>query len=170
MLKNLKFHLIAVSLICLIVAAIYNFMGANTPSPVAGQGSTRSIRIDSATWGLNCNPYIQSAKQAQVSAPLKKDANGQVIPGKTLQPVVLNNALESVKKLCEGKPACELYATNDTLGVDPIEGCFKKLDVHYRCFTSDRLSIIQANQGELLKLSCVSPVASDASAPPATHP
>lgn len=170
MVKSLKFHAIAISIICVAIATYYQLSLTNSSSTAVSLGSMRSIRIDSATWGLNCNPYIQSAKQAQASAPLKKNANGQVIPSEKLQPVVLNNALKSVRKLCEGKSACELYATNDTLGLDPIEGCFKKLDVHFRCFTSDRLSIIQANQGELLKLNCVSPAASDASAPPATHP
>lgn len=170
MLKNLKFHVIAISLICMIVAAIYELTGANVPATSAAQGSGRSIRISTATWGLNCNPYILSAKQAQSKAPLKKDANGQVIPSKSLQPVVLNNVLESVKTLCEGKPTCELFASNEVLGVDPIEGCFKKLDVHYRCFNADRLIITQTNQGELLKLNCVSPMASDVSAPATAHP
>lgn len=170
MLKSLKFHIIAISLICVFIAAIYSLIGANTPNPTTTQGGNRSIRISSATWGLNCNPFILSAKQAQANAPLKKDAQGQVIPSKPMKPVVLNNVLENVKKLCEGKSACELFASNEVLGLDPIEGCFKKLDVHYRCFTSDRLTITQTNQGELLKLNCAAPMASDVSAPTATHP
>ena len=169
MLKNLKFHVIAISLICVIIAVIYQLTGANAPAPAA-QGNGRSIRIHSATWGLNCNSYILTAKQAQANAPLKKDARGQIIPGKPLQPVVLNNVLDTVKKLCEGKPVCEFFTSNEALGLDPVEGCFKKLDVQYRCFTSDRLTITQANQGELLKLNCTAPATGDVSAPTAAHP
>lgn len=170
MLKNLKFHIIAISLICIIVAAIYKWTGTNGPNPNANTVSSRSIRISNATWGLNCNPYILGAKQAQANAPLKKDANGQVIPSKPLKPVAMNNVLESLKTLCEGKLTCELFASNEVLGLDPIEGCFKKLDVHYRCFTSDRLIITQTNQGELLKLNCTAPLTGDVSAPAAAHP
>lgn len=170
MLKNIKFHIIAISLICIIVAAISKLSGVNIPTESSIPASNRSIDISSATWGLNCNPYILSAKQAQSSAPLNKDATGQIIPGKPLKPVAPNNVLERVKTLCEGKPTCDLFASIDILGLDPIEGCFKQLDVQYRCFTSDRLKITQTNQGELLKLNCTAPTASDVSAPAATHP
>lgn len=170
MLKNLKFHIIAISLICIIVAAISKLSGVNTPIANRVQGSSRSIHIYSATWGLNCNPYILSARQAQANAPANKDATGQIIPGKPLNPVALNNVLERVKTLCEGKPTCDLFASIDVLGLDPIEGCFKQLDVRYRCFTSDRLSITQTNQGELLKLNCLLPATGDVSAISTTHP
>lgn len=170
--KPLKFHIIAIACICLIVVVLYQFIG---PKPSAGtallQTGDRYLRVASASWGLNCNDAISEAKKSRETVGLRKDEYGQVIPEAPLKPMQPDNALDAVKKLCDGKLVCEVFATSEVLGFEPMESCFKTLTLGYRCFEMDRLKINQTGQGELARIDCSLPAnGSHAPAPAATQP
>lgn len=170
MLKNLKFHAIAIAIISVIVVMLYQIMGPTEVSNAPLQPSDRYVRVASASWGLNCNAFIADAKQARANAPLAKNAQGQVVAQAPLKDVTPNNVIDPAKKLCDGKISCEILATSEVLSLDPIDNCFKKLNLSYRCFEMDRLTTTETNQGELLKIDCTPIATVDAPAPTATHP
>ena len=171
MLKSLKFHIIAISIICVLVVGLSQMMGSShSATPQGPERGDRYVRVVSATWGLNCNPFIKEAKRARETSALPKDDKGNVIPQEPLKEMALDNILNSAKTLCDGKIACEVMATSDALGLDPMASCFKKLNLNYRCFELDRLRTTETNQGDMLKIDCAPPAATDAPAPAATQP
>ena len=169
-----KFHIVAISCICIVITAIYAL--TEQPKPVApldtSLKSGRSVEIYSATWGDNCNRDIEQALADRRTIPPAKDEKGQLIELPKLSPIVANNVLSSVSTACNGKPACELPATSEALGVEPIIGCSKKLTVSYRCFSFDRLWTVTVEQSKPLKIDCndeksATPASAPAGAPAA---
>ena len=153
--KNIKFHAIAIALICGVITVLYVFIG---PKPakqeVVQSANGRTIKIVSATWGENCNAYMAQAMEDQNAAPAEHDANGNVIPKPILKPVVTDNVLQKVAAVCDGKPMCEFFADVTTTGVDPLPSCYKRLVTSYRCFSFDRLTSQDISRGETLKIDC----------------
>ncbi len=171
MLKSLKFHIIAISIICVLVVGLSQIMGtSHTATPQTPQIGDRYVRVVSATWWLNCNPFIEEAKRARETTALPKDEKGNIIPQEPLKAMVLDNVLTAAKTICDGKLSCDVMATSEVLGLDPMESCFKKLNLNYRCFEMDRLRITETSQGERLTIDCATPAATNAPAPAATHP
>ena len=171
MLKNLKFHIIAISIICVLVVLLAQIFGPshNAVTQAAPIGD-RYVRVVSATWGLNCNPFIEEAKRLRETSALPKDAQGNVIAQPPMKEMELDNILGNVKTMCDGKLTCQVMATSEVVGLDPMESCFKKLSLNYRCFELDRLHTTETNQGEMLKIDCATPTVTNAPAPLATHP
>lgn len=162
---NYKFHAIAIAVISVVIVVIFLFFGPKDPSdspPVALTSANNYTRIVSATWGLNCNVFIESAILAQAQKGLAKDENGNVIATEILKKVTPNNVLENVITLCEGKPICNSYIDSTTLANEPSADCFKRLEIAYRCFEIDRLRTINVGQGENLNIDCTNPTASHA--------
>lgn len=171
MLKNLKFHIIAISIICVLVVGLSQLMGSShSAAPQAPERGDRYVRVVSATWGLNCNPFIEEAKRARATSALPTDDKGNVIPQEPIKEMALDNILSTAKTMCDGKISCQIMATSDVLGLDPMDSCFKKLNLNFRCFEMDRLKTTETNQGEMLKIDCSTPAATNAPAPAATHP
>ena len=153
--KNYKIHAIAIVSICMLTTAIYAWL-VPTPSTTEPEGNgDRGIEIYDATWGLNCNPAIAAAIQNPPPAPkLGASATPNSAPKKPLSLVADNNALIAVGNACNGKTACQLKATSEMLGVEPLEACFKHLDVRYRCFSYDRAWDVTTSQGKTLTIDC----------------
>jgi hypothetical protein len=170
MVKNLKFHVIAISAICVLVVLLSQWVAPAPQNGTQAASGNRYVRVVSASWGLNCNPFIAEAKQLRESSPLQKDENGNIITQPPIKEVARDNVLTKAKSLCEGKPACQLMATSEVLGFDPMESCFKKLNFNYRCFEMDRLQAAETSQGEMLRIDCVTPAASDAPPTAAVQP
>lgn len=129
MVKNLKFHVIAISAICVLVVLLSQWVAPAPQNGTQAASGNRYVRVVSASWGLNCNPFIAEAKQLRESSPLQKDENGNIITQPPIKEVARDNVLTKAKSLCEGKPACQLMATSEVLGFDPMESCFKKTEL-----------------------------------------
>jgi hypothetical protein len=156
--RNQKIHAIAITSICVLVTIIYVVL---TPAPSTSPQPTgdRSIEIFDATWGKNCNPSIIAP--THTPPPATAD-NSVATASKKLTPVQDDNVLTTVSTACNGKLSCQLKATSDTLGVEPIQSCYKYLVVRYRCFSYDRAWDVTTHQGETLTIDC------NAASPPAT--
>lgn len=147
---NLKLHLIVSAIfLALIFGALSYFSTTqappSAPTPIT---SDRFIQIARATWGENCNGYIQSA-QEQVRMGKSKD------PAPAL--VRRDNALRVVSSLCNGKEQCQFATDPVSLGFDPIASCDKEMVVEYRCFVSDRSHEVRAEGGASVLIDCTQP-------------
>ncbi len=144
----LKFHLIAITSIVAIITVMFYVSGAldkpaPPPAPVEQIGD-RYIQISKAHWGRNCNKFLegQNRQLERQGRPPRYEL------------VRDNNALRVVSSLCNGKRTCELEATADALGIDPIPSCTKMLEVEYRCFAFDRPWFKDVMEPESLTIDC----------------
>ncbi len=147
-------HVIAISTICVVITVIFFAMQPKKVLPQAQPQlmGDRYIQIYSATWGENCNRYIDDALARPL--PPKRDEKGNLIEQKLPQRVATDNALDVLNTLCNGKLTCSVTANRTTLGFDPLESCFKELVVSYRCFTLDRLWSTTTRQSDTLQIDC----------------
>ena len=173
MVKNIKFHAIAISIISVVIIVLYMAIG---PKPTAQPDANAAlnpaghyVRIAGATWGQNCDPFIDEALRTQQATPIVTDASGKPVPLKPLAHVSVNNVLPTVKRICDGKMGCEVLANSDILGTEPLEACYKRLVIQYRCFDLDRVTSKEVDQGQLVKIDCT-PQASNEPAPAASNP
>lgn len=148
-----RFHAIAIGSICLVVTAIYFILQPANVAPQDNQQllGDRYIQIYSATWGEDCNRYIDSEI---ANTPMRKDKNGMLLPGSKRQRVMPNNVLDKLSDACNGKLTCTIGANSSILGVEPMETCYKQLKVAYRCYTFDRLWSQTIAQGNMLSIDC----------------
>jgi hypothetical protein len=146
--KDMKFHIAAVSILSAIIIVMFFAMGKPAPQGAPAEViGDRYIQIDSASWGRECNKYVNEA----ISKWYKAD---QKTRGPKPQAGANNNALTNVSAECNGKLSCDLQVNSETLGAETVATCLKSLRVGYRCFDYDRLTLITARQGELLKINC----------------
>ena len=149
--SHLKFHLTAIAAICVVIVLAYAAIGPKKLAPQAPQPlSDRHITIDSATWGRNCDPYIEEAQRNWHLPALGDKTPATPRPEKA----AMNNALDVVGTACNDKLDCHLKADAATLQSDPLPSCYKRLTVGYRCFSLDRLSTVEVNQGADLDIDC----------------
>lgn len=155
MMTNWKFHAIALSTICIAITGVY-FLFSPAPPPPAVDPNTvgdRAIEVYSATWGMDCNPYIKDALEKQkAQTPLKAEGTAQTSPSQQL--IIKDNALMKVSELCNAKNTCTLFPTNETLEMSVLDTCNKKLEISYRCYSYDRLWTLTIGQGETKKIDC----------------
>ncbi len=149
--SHLKFHITAITAICAVVIVVYTAINPKHSTNVPAQpGSDRHITIDNATWGRNCDPYIEEA-QANWHLPAMGD---KTTATPRPEKAALNNALDAVGAACNGQLACHLNITSDTMKTEPLASCYKRLTVGYRCFSIDRLWTLEVNQGADLVIDC----------------
>lgn len=169
MIQNARFHATAISLICIVIVALYLLIGPK-PAPETDPSqvvNAISVRVGSATWGANCNPNIDLANAELQSKPLTKDARGNVQMPKLYKRVESNNVLATLKQKCANQAVCEFRTSSDALGVEPLDSCYKRLSLIYRCRELDAPIIKNFDQGQTVKLDCSS-VADHAPAPAAS--
>ena len=152
--KNAKFHGIAIAVIFAATLVLYNVMKPPPPTEDASVPKDHFIQIYNATWGIACNDNIKRAIAERTSKPLPKDEAGVVIPQTPLVSVSFNNVLSQVSDQCNGKVTCIVTADSATLGVEPLESCFKTLELGYRCYNEDRLRVLNLDQGKTETLDC----------------
>jgi hypothetical protein len=147
-LAKFKLHAFAIAALVLCISAVFLLAGPKpAPTPVAGATAARSIQVVTATWGANCNADIARLRQTGTGDP-------NIPPP---EPFGHNNALSALQAQCEGKPTCRVAVNNTLLGEDPFPACYKRLQLAYRCFQLDRLSMVEIDQGDLLMLDCQTP-------------
>lgn len=152
---RLKFHAIAIVMIIIIVSCLYVLFGPKKVQPMAAGNGGIGVEITSATWGENCNSAIADALAERQRTALPTDAAGNVIAHKPLQPIEYNNALAAVQNLCNGRPTCEFRVNSEILGNDPMDNCFKRLAVSYRCSNFDPLTSKTISQNDVLLIDCL---------------
>lgn len=148
--KHMKFHLAAIAAICVLIVILYMLFGPKKAGPAVEVVGDRFIQIDNATWGKNCDPFVdQALAEWRLPATGSKEAA-------TPRPeqAQYNNVLSLISAECNGKLSCRVLATSDVMKVEPLKSCYKRLTVGYRCFTYDRLWTADIGQGDLLELDC----------------
>lgn len=157
--KHLKIHIIAVSIISAIIIALFLLLGGrNKPVIIGGPTEiigSRFITIDSATWGRNCDEFIDQAL-ATWTPPAEPTDSDTVNKDAAIKPhrAALNNALPALRKACDHTITCRLPVTSESFGDNPLPSCFKRLTVGYRCFSYDRLQTLDFGEGETLSINC----------------
>jgi hypothetical protein len=154
MIRNWKIHALAIAAITIVIYLLYS---AIRPEPVgtapSAPASGRSIQIVSASWGLECNRNLSSAieraNEQRAELP-PEERNSVPMP----QEMTVNNALERVQSLCEGREVCSFRADEEIVGVTTHKGCGGGLDLSYRCFTIDRLHKLAVSNGENVDIDC----------------
>lgn len=157
--RNWRFHALAILVICIIITVLYATIG---PKKIVPQGEAqlvgdRYIQIYSATWGLNCNDYIDQLNEQRRQLQLHPQASSEDVDKnstKQLARVTTDNALVPIGTICNGKLECSFDATSEVLGGDPLGSCFKRLLIGFRCFTYDRLRQMDIGQGENVVIDC----------------
>ncbi|MFZ4541782.1 MAG: hypothetical protein ACOYNL_08260 [Rickettsiales bacterium] len=165
--KKIKFHAIAIAAICTVVILAFLIIGPKQSAPTGETNKNKNgnyVHIVNASWGLNCNQAIEEAIRTRANIGLSKDAEGKIIPQEPIKLAPLDNVLTAAKQACEGSDSCNLIASSDSLGTEPLSSCYKKLVVNYRCFEVDRLRSITVDQGERLSIDCSKPEATNAPA------
>lgn len=154
--RHYRFHAIAISIICVVIISVYFLTQPKHVPAVANQPllGDRYIQVYNATWGEECNPYIDANA---ANTPMKKDDQGMLIAPKLPQRVEPDNVLPVISDGCNGKLTCEMVVNSKTMGVEPMESCFKQLKVSYRCYAFDRLWTKTVRQGEKLVIDCNDP-------------
>jgi hypothetical protein len=155
--RNYRFHIIALSIICSVITAMYLVVGpkqAPSQTVEVKDPNDRVISIYSATWGENCNLLINQSIRDRERMPAKRDEKNDRAEKKPLVPVPFNNVLKQVGDECNGKLSCSVRASVGTFDNDPLQSCFKNLVVGYRCFSFDRIWNVETKQGDLLKIDC----------------
>lgn len=144
---NIRFHLIALSIITLVIVGSFYATGKlgkpapQAPAPGEEPVGDRFVTVWEASWGLNCN----DAPEYNSTTP---------IPG-SKEPVKQNNVLKRISDYCNGKRVCEFTANTATLGeVAPGRSCRPQIDVRYRCFEFDRQWQVVVASGDKAKLDC----------------
>lgn len=162
---NLKFHAVAVSAICAVVVVAYAMMGPPAKTDEQGKPLLRGdryIQIDSATWGRNCDPYIDQALKTWKPDPAK--------PTPRPHRVVEGNALLPVSEICNGKLTCKFSADSEVLRDDPLPSCSKQLALRYRCFAYEPFIAKSVGQHETVTIDCTPKAVSGGDAPSPAKP
>jgi hypothetical protein len=156
MIRNWKFHALALSIICVIIIALYFAIGPKKQAPVDPNAAIgdRFVQVYSATWGANCNEYIDRENADRARLRLNPKPGGDPHALEPLHSVINDNVLVRLGEKCNGKISCNFPASSEAIGVEPFEACFKRLTIGYRCFTYDRLRTLDANQGDLVAIDC----------------
>lgn len=167
--RHLHTHAIAIGIICLVVVVLFFMM---KPAPQQVQlnpfaTDDNYIRVDSASWGLNCNEEIHRLNSEldeeefvaepppPAAAKLGAAPAPAPAPQKKIRPLVTgNNATLRMGELCNGRSQCEIVLNPQLFESDPLPSCFKQLTLSYRCTSFDRLRRIELAQGAPLKLDC----------------
>ena len=147
---NLKLHILAtVAFLVLIFGALTIFNAINRPSagptPIT---EDRFIQIKSATWGENCDPFLENKRSDMIrkhsSEPLS-------------EPIRKDNALRLVSSLCNGKERCQVTLTEKAMQYDPAPNCAKNMEIEFRCFLTDTAHKARADYSDALTIDCTRP-------------
>lgn len=147
---NIKFHLITVSLFVLLIFGAVMLFSSDTfkGSDPVSIAEDRFIQIKSATWGKNCNAYLQTLHDEA-----RKNQAADAPP-----PLIRNdNALRLVSSFCNAKESCTFTLNETTMGFDPAPTCAKNIEIEYRCFVTDLAHKTTVNQGYSVYINCEKP-------------
>jgi len=170
--NRMKFHLLAITTICITVILVFNTKKPPEQAPQAEPLSSRFVIVHSASWGLNCNGLIQQAIEEYKTSekkPVAPAAAGQPAATPAPEPTLAkeNNAIMAMTDLCTNKVTCTFQATEALFGRLGVR-CFKNMEIGYRCFEFDRIRYAEGKQDKEITLDCSEPenAASDTTTTP----
>lgn len=167
---NWKTHAKFIGAIIIAVLAVFYFGGYFNPQQAQTQlaKSPYSIRIQEASWGLNC-----AEESASLLQDLKKrasSATGEVYDNivkemEALQPLpARNNALELLKNHCDGGSSCNISLAEGGLPLSRNEFCYYELTFSYLCSSFDALRDGKISHSETdLLIDCAAPIEAEKS-------
>ena len=159
--RHIRFHATAIAIITGIVLVLYAFIGpGGTKKITIEQKTDRYIHIYSASWGLNCAPFIEQENarlqelrlRPQLLQTLPQDAQPASL--EPIPAVTRDNVLSIVGERCNNQISCSFDASSALLKSEPLASCYKHLEVSYRCFEFDRLNTVKVNQSDTLTIDC----------------
>lgn len=159
---NLRLHATSLGIICAAITVVYFIFAPHESKVDTRLHGDRYIQIDSASWGLNCNPYVDDALRQWT--PSDDPENPSPKPHLAME----NNALSAVSEACNGKLSCKFTPTPRSVGDDPLLNCPKILAVRYRCFTFDKLNSEEFRASDDLEIDCT-PKPQNTNAPKNQH-
>lgn len=143
-----KIHLISLVVAVVLIGLMYFLLLASpkTEAPLKEkEDSQYSILIESATYGMNCQKFIEHNNGIRArSTP----------PREQLAPITQNNVLRIISRHCSTQRACEIYVSPQVIGIDPAPNCAKNLAISYRCFSFDNARSITGIEGKTLTINC----------------
>lgn len=148
-----KLHLTVIAIMTIVLTLGYYLL---RPEPkqriITHVINAKHISIVEATWGLNCNRYINEKLKKN---PFTTDATGKVTSEESAPPVPItpNNVFAIIESLCNKKNACTVSARSDILG-NPYADCSKELFVSWRCFAYDILRSKTINENNSSMITC----------------
>lgn len=163
--RNIKFHLMAVSVMIAIVVVVFIATGQLEPNapttapdaaPVAAPQRNGNLSIAEAHWGLNCVDALKSHNQrleTRIEATTEPTLIEKLKNDRRPLPE-RNNALEKMNELCGGKVSCDFTTTHQVMGTAGFNGCSYELELVYRCFVFDRRRLLSARYRQDVSLSC----------------
>lgn len=154
MLRRIRLHIIAVLSISIVIMMAYGMMFQLKPADPQAVVNRFKVFILSATWGENCNTNIRAAIAAGVKREPESDENANKLPAKSYELVRRNNVLEVTGNVCNGQLVCAFKASKKIYNEDPFPGCYKNLEITYRCTDLDRVRAVHSREGEDVKLDC----------------
>lgn len=144
---NIRFHLIALSVLMLLVVIIFAATGQFSKKEELPAQATEEavgdhfITVWEAHWGVNCN-----------DAPILTNKN---ITPEGNKPIERNNVLSRISTFCNGKRLCEFNVDSKSFGdVASNRSCAPEMELRYRCFEFDRLWKVSVPSGGKIKLEC----------------
>lgn len=149
-----RMHLIAVGIILLLSLAglfLSGKVGFGDKENVEAVSDQSFVITVSATWGENCNEYIQNNNDN----PQRDEQNN--IVSERLPLIKKDNVLRQVSSMCDTRAACSFPVKKDILGADPAPGCTKALVIEYRCGELGITQRTTAYSGSQLTLDCKTP-------------
>jgi hypothetical protein len=162
--SRMKFHLIAITAICLTVVVVFSMR--KPPEEAVSQAhslSSQFIIIHSATWGMNCNQMvaqtIEEHKLLAEKAAKQPPATAANAPAKQavapVKPTMAqeNNALMALTNLCNNKEKCTFKPTGELFGTLGVR-CYKDLEIAYRCFEVDRIRYASGEEDKDITIDC----------------
>lgn len=150
-----KFHASVIGVISVALLGGYLLFKPSTQQaaalPDAAHPSTQ-LRIQSASWGLNCNSLYDLYRQRAASSTPDPAQEVNTAPPVRIS---VNNVLEKVKGLCDAQEQCTLEATSSAMG-EIFSDCSKELEVTWRCFNYDKLHTKKVSNGDTIEIDCKS--------------
>lgn len=144
---NLKLHILAtIAFLALIFGALMLFSvtkeSDTSPTPIT---EDRFIQIKTATWGENCNPFLEN-KRSDMMQKHSKDPLPELVRK--------DNALRHASTLCNGKESCQITLTEKAMQFDPAPNCAKDIEIEFRCFLTDIAHKTRADYSYTLNIDC----------------
>lgn len=140
-----NFHLFAAPAFLAILGLTYvvgnNIMAKKERERTSAPGYAL-ISVSRATWGENCNDVIEASEPETLQ--------GQ-------KPIEVNNALERVSLICNGKKICKFPVKPEVLGNAPVSPrlmCAPRLDIEFRCNRLGLPIASSAAHSKFLEISC----------------
>lgn len=157
-----KLHILVIAIMTTVLSLGYFLLRPDPKHTVVTQViDPIHITIVEATWGLNCNPYIEERikKTAFSNTASKSNTTTDAKESPTFAMIKQNNVLPILQSLCDKKTQCQVTARNDVLG-NPYADCSKELYVSWRCFSYDKLHTKILNENNNFTMSCASDTSS----------